>query len=163
MICSNPMGNILNASIHPANEQCHGKISLSHMRTFKHFRPRTGRILCNMCLLGTVIILLYLYVYSSFFSLKFNVMWLSKIEILTLCMQMANSAYNNWMILFWQIRLDISWKSSERLLSRNVKKKDKRKVQGVPQPETAALLRHQEEEETDKSKQAQIEQTYEKH
>ena len=29
--------------------------------------------------------------------------------------------------------------------------------------ETAALPRHQEEEETDKSKQAQIEQTYEKH
>ena len=42
-------------------------------------------------------------------------------------------------------------------------KKGKRKVQGVPQSQTAALLRHQEEEETDKSKQAQIEQTYEKH
>ena len=43
------------------------------------------------------------------------------------------------------------------------KKKDKRKVQGVPQSQTAALLRPQEDEETDKSKQAQIEQTYEKH
>ena len=42
-------------------------------------------------------------------------------------------------------------------------KKGKRKVQGVPQSQTAALPRHQEEEETDKSKQAQIEQTYEKH
>ena len=41
-------------------------------------------------------------------------------------------------------------------------KKGKRKVQGVPQSLTAALPRHQEEEETDKSKQAQIEQTYEK-
>ena len=40
---------------------------------------------------------------------------------------------------------------------------DKRKVQGVPQSQTAALPRHQEEEDTDKSKQAQIEQTYEKH
>ena len=39
-------------------------------------------------------------------------------------------------------------------------KKDKRKVQGVPQSQTAALPRPQEEEETDKSKQAQIEQTY---
>ena len=39
----------------------------------------------------------------------------------------------------------------------------KRKVQGVPQSQTAALPRPQEEEETDKSKQAQIEQTYEKH
>ena len=38
--------------------------------------------------------------------------------------------------------------------------KGKRKVQGVPQSQTAALPRHQEEEETDKFKQAQIEQTY---
>ena len=43
------------------------------------------------------------------------------------------------------------------------KKKGKRKVQGVPQSQTAALPGHQEEEETDKTKQAQIEQTYEKH
>ena len=35
----------------------------------------------------------------------------------------------------------------------------KRKVQGVPQLQTAAIPRHQEEEEIDKSKQAQIEQT----
>ena len=42
------------------------------------------------------------------------------------------------------------------------KKKGKRKVQGVPQSQTAALPRHQEEEETDKTKQEQIEQTYEK-
>ena len=42
-------------------------------------------------------------------------------------------------------------------------KKGKRKVQGVPQSQTAALPRPQEEEETDKSKQAQIEKTYEKH
>ena len=37
-------------------------------------------------------------------------------------------------------------------------KKVKRKVQGVPQSQTAALPRPQEEEETDKSKQAQTEQ-----
>ena len=43
------------------------------------------------------------------------------------------------------------------------KKKGKRKVQGVPQSQTAALPRPQEEEETDKFKQAQTEQTYEKH
>ena len=42
-------------------------------------------------------------------------------------------------------------------------KKGKRKVQGVPQSEAAALPRHQKEEETDKTKQEQIEQTYEKH
>ena len=41
------------------------------------------------------------------------------------------------------------------------KKKGERKVQEVPQSQTAALPRHQDEEETDKSKQAQIEQTYE--
>ena len=39
----------------------------------------------------------------------------------------------------------------------------KRKVQGVPQSQTEALSRPQEKEETDKSKQAQTEQTYEKH
>ena len=42
-------------------------------------------------------------------------------------------------------------------------KKGKRKVQGVPQSQTTALPRPQEAEETDKSKQAQIEQTYENH
>ena len=42
-------------------------------------------------------------------------------------------------------------------------KKGKRKVQGVPRSQTATLPRPQEEEETDKSKQAQTEQTYEKH
>ena len=39
-------------------------------------------------------------------------------------------------------------------------KKGKRKVQGVPQSQTTALPRPQEEEETDNSKQAQTEQTY---
>ena len=38
-------------------------------------------------------------------------------------------------------------------------KKGKRKVQGVPQSQTTALPRPQEEEETDKSKQAQTERT----
>ena len=41
--------------------------------------------------------------------------------------------------------------------------KSKRKVQGVPQSQTAALPRPQEEKETDKTKQEQTEQTYEKH
>ena len=41
--------------------------------------------------------------------------------------------------------------------------KGKRKVQGVSTSQTAALSRHQEEDETDKTKQAQIEQTNEKH
>ena len=43
------------------------------------------------------------------------------------------------------------------------RKKGKRKVQGVSQSQTVALPRPQEEEETDRSKQAQTEQTYEKH
>ena len=42
-------------------------------------------------------------------------------------------------------------------------KKGKRKVQGMSQSQTVALSRPQEEEETDKPKQAQIEQTHEKH
>ena len=41
---------------------------------------------------------------------------------------------------------------------KNGRKKGKRKVQGVPQSQTAAFPRPQEEEETDKSKQAQTEQ-----
>ena len=49
--------------------------------------------------------------------------------------------------------------SGERMCT----KEGKRKVQEVPQSQTAALPRPQEEEETDKSKQAQIEQAYEKH
>ena len=44
-----------------------------------------------------------------------------------------------------------------------LKKRGKRKVQGAPQSQAAALPRHQEEEEKIKIKQAQIEQTYEKH
>ena len=40
---------------------------------------------------------------------------------------------------------------------------EKRKNQRVPQSQIAALPRHQEKEETDKIKQAQIEQTHEKH
>ena len=36
-------------------------------------------------------------------------------------------------------------------------------MQGGPQSQTAALPKPQKEEKTDKSKQAQIEQTYEKH
>ena len=49
------------------------------------------------------------------------------------------------------------WKYQQKV------KKCKGKVQGVPQSQPAALSRRQEEEETVKSKQAQIEQTYEKH
>ena len=42
--------------------------------------------------------------------------------------------------------------------------KSKRKIQGVPQLQATALPRHQEEEETDKTKQAQIEKkTYKEH
>ena len=45
----------------------------------------------------------------------------------------------------------------------NSKKKGKQNVQWVSQSQTAALPRPQEEEEINKSNQAQIEQTYEKH
>ena len=41
-----------------------------------------------------------------------------------------------------------------------IQKKSKGKDQGVPQSQAAALPRHQEEDETDKTKQAQIEHTY---
>ena len=42
-------------------------------------------------------------------------------------------------------------------------KKSKRKVRGVLQSQAAAHPIHEEEEETDKTKQAQIKQTHEKH
>ena len=45
----------------------------------------------------------------------------------------------------------------------NKPKKVREKFLGVPQSHTAALPRRQEEEKTDKTKQVQIEQTYEKH
>ena len=54
-------------------------------------------------------------------------------------------------------------KTSYKLLIFECRKKGKRKVQGVPQSQIAALSIHQEEEETDKTKQAHIKQTYEKH
>ena len=52
---------------------------------------------------------------------------------------------------------------SRQFSIRKIGKKGERKVQGLSQSQTAALPRPQEEEETDKSKQAQTEQTYEKH
>ena len=56
------------------------------------------------------------------------------------------------------------WKGHQKQKKKKKKKKNgKRKVQGVPQSQTAALPRHQEEEKTDKSKQTQIEQMYENH
>ena len=58
------------------------------------------------------------------------------------------------------VRQQLAEKHAKLLLK---KKKGKRKIQGVPQSQTAALLRPQEEEETNKSKQAQTKQTYEKH
>ena len=62
------------------------------------------------------------------------------------------------------LRVDKSCQESTKFKNKQFHpKKSKRKVQGVPQSQTAALPRPQEEEETDKSKQAQIEQTYEKH
>ena len=44
-----------------------------------------------------------------------------------------------------------------------LRKKGKRKIQGMPQSQAAAHPRYEEEEETDKTEQAQIDQTHEKH
>ena len=57
-----------------------------------------------------------------------------------------------WQTTFWNIFFIFSRKQN----SHYENKKGKRKVQGVPQSQTAALPRPQKEEETDKSKQAQI-------
>ena len=53
--------------------------------------------------------------------------------------------------------------TTRHIRTSKIQKKGKRKVQGVLQSQTAALPRPQEKEETDKSKQAQNKQTYEKH
>ena len=49
------------------------------------------------------------------------------------------------------------------IMSEKQIKKDKRQVQGVSQSQAAALRRQQEAEKADKTKQAQIKQTYEQH
>ena len=54
----------------------------------------------------------------------------------------------------------LDFSPNARPLIKMLEEKGKRKVQGMPQSQTAARSRHQEEEETDKTKQAQIEQTY---
>ena len=54
-------------------------------------------------------------------------------------------------------------KGLKKTQEQNSTKKLREESGGVPQSQTAALPRHQEEDESDKSKQAQIEQTYEKH
>ena len=54
-------------------------------------------------------------------------------------------------------------RGSENKLRQAIHKQGKRKVQGVSQSQAAALPRLKEEEKADKTKQAEIEQTYEKH
>ena len=73
------------------------------------------------------------------------------------------SAKRENVLLTMAILYDKKYSMGSIKLYKENKKKCKRKVQGVPQSQTAALPRHQEEEDTDKSKQTQIEQMYEKH
>ena len=80
-----------------------------------------------------------------------------------------------WLIYYWPSRgstyiVTLFVKSCTVLVtnvffffSEQLCKKGKRKVQVVPQSQTAAHPRHQKEKETDKAKQAQIKQTHEKH
>ena len=70
--------------------------------------------------------------------------------------QIEKNAMQQWILS--KIR-----KNPHKEIMKRYRKKGKRKVQWVPQSQTAALPRCQEEEETVKTKQAQIEQTYEKH
>ena len=64
---------------------------------------------------------------------------------------------------FYENQSVIAWSSNLIGVLTLCQKNGKTKVQGMPQSQSAALPRHQEEEETDKTKQSQIEQTYEKH
>ena len=67
------------------------------------------------------------------------------------------SVYKDGFGLITKILSDLLSAKSLRIVTTE---KGKRKVHEVPQSQTAALPRHQDEEETDKSKQAQIEQMY---
>ena len=80
--------------------------------------------------------------------------WLSKQVWARYGKNSFEQTINDSFIHFWTILI----KQKEK---KKKKKKGKRIVQGVPQ--TAALSRNKEEEKTNKTKQAQIEQTYEKH
>ena len=75
------------------------------------------------------------------------------------CIDVSSMQFK-WVPTSYDFIMIIKKASNKQLPNKN---KVKRKVQGVPQSQTAALPRHPEEEETDKTKQAQIEQTYEKH
>ena len=69
----------------------------------------------------------------------------------------------NWRYIQWEFVIESCRKQIHNGITEHLEKKGKRKVQGVPQSQTAVLPRPQEEEETNKSKQAQTEQTYKKH
>ena len=89
-------------------------------------------------------------------------LWLMSFEIWLVTFEMTYKYFRHHIFLpmsaiFYvrsvlQIRANITPKVHSSNNS-NVTKKGKRKVQGVPQSQTAALPRPQEEEETDKSKQ----------
>ena len=62
--------------------------------------------------------------------------------------------FDVYKIIGWIIETVKSRSKRSVLCKNNDKKEGKGKIQGVPQLQTAALPRHQEEEETDKTKQA---------
>ena len=99
--------------------------------------------------LGTILAIFHQQV-PSILPSKFRVNW-------PIGSEEFNNIFSRWQL--WQP----PWISDLSVLAFFDLQKSKRKVQGVPQSQTAALPRPQEEEETDKSKQAQTEQTYEKH
>ena len=82
-----------------------------------------------------------------------------------------DTGINLWRVYIWELSWDPHFFVLENksifivagTCANNMRTKGNRKVHGVPQSQTAALPRLQEEEETDKSKQAQNEQTYKKH
>ena len=63
------------------------------------------------------------------------------------------SSLKIWSVLleYWHLSADIVHNMIKVLFLQKFEKKGKRKVQGVPQSQTAALPRPQEEEKTDKS------------
>ena len=77
-------------------------------------------------------------------------------------MKIAQRVKELWVALGFVYRRT-DGRQGDRYIPRTFRSGDKKVREKSRESLTVALPRHQEEEETDKSKQAQIEQTYEKH
>ena len=127
---------------------------LRHVAGTNTFCIRSDRFIRFSCVIFLFHTVCVCYLYGSYVTRPLLVLYTSGSR--TVIVRFMRFILRSWVPP--GARISISTTEQPRVINKN----GKRKVQ-VPQSQTAALPRHQEEEETDKSKQAQIEQTYEKH